>query len=509
MNEINELESKSKKFKIKISLAIIFVIGLGIRFFYFPYDLPLIIDGMDNFTYATAINYYGQLPTEWTPANNGWPIFVSFWFSIINLENTLQYMQMQRAIAIVLSCLTIIPVYYLCRKFFDEKISLVGSALFIFDPRIVLNSILGITESLFILLGISSLVIFLKYGRKWIFLSFILASLCTIVRSEGIFLVATLTILFFIKYKFSSEIIKTYFPSILIFILILLPIMEYRTEVIGTDAIFQRAIHGTNEIISNTNQSSGIDIFKGLELFIKYLGWIMIPIFFVFLPFGFIQFLRQRNKDANFIIIFLLISSIPILYAYSVEAQDTRYLYFLYPIFCLISLFAVKTYISKLPKKNITLSLIIVGILITSIGFYEYKKMDYEKERELNEIAKMVSETASGLNFHPTETRYIRASELPDRWPFLFFEPGEHKIKIESTTNYESLESFISNSRENLTHLIVDDDPNLPVFLQDVYHNEDNYEYLNKVFDSKEKGFEHHIMLFEISFDKFDSISER
>ena len=27
---------------------------------------------MDNFTYATAINYYGYLPKEWTPINNGW-----------------------------------------------------------------------------------------------------------------------------------------------------------------------------------------------------------------------------------------------------------------------------------------------------------------------------------------------------------------------------------------------------------------------------------------------------
>jgi len=81
--------------KIKISFLIIFSISLGIRFFYFPYGLPLTIDGMDNFTYATAINYYGHLPIEWSPPNNGWPIFVSFWFSVINLDNSQQYMQLQ------------------------------------------------------------------------------------------------------------------------------------------------------------------------------------------------------------------------------------------------------------------------------------------------------------------------------------------------------------------------------------------------------------------------------
>ena len=144
--------------------------------------------------------YYGHLPTEWAPANNGWPIFLSFWFSIINLETSLDYMQMQKTISVVLSTLTIIPIYFLCRKFFDEKISLVGAALFAFEPRIILNSLLGITEPWFILLGISSLVIFLRYGRRAILLSFVLASVCTIVRSEGIFLLLTLSILFFLKF---------------------------------------------------------------------------------------------------------------------------------------------------------------------------------------------------------------------------------------------------------------------------------------------------------------------
>ena len=187
--------------RVVISFSAIFFVVLGLRFFYFPHELPLISDAIDNFTFATSINFLGYLPVEWAPANNGWPIFLSFWFSIISLENSLDYMQMQRIISVILSALTIIPVYFLCRKFFDEKISLVGGALFAFDPRIIMNSVLGITEPLFIILGISSLVIFLKYGRKEIILSFILAALCTMVRSEGIFLLLTLSVLFFIKYR--------------------------------------------------------------------------------------------------------------------------------------------------------------------------------------------------------------------------------------------------------------------------------------------------------------------
>jgi hypothetical protein len=293
-----------------------------------------------------------------------------------------------------------------------------------------------------------------------------------------------------------------------VFFLILTPIMSYRIEVTGSDGIFQRASGETVRIISNSGQGGTSAIVDGVVLFVKYLGWIMIPNFVVFAPFGIIQFFRKRTKETNFIIIFLIVSSLPILYAYIVQAQDTRYFYFLYPIFCLVSLFAVKTYLSKLPQKNAILAIMAIGILLSSIGFYEYKKIDYEKERELNEIAKIVSKTTSGLNFHPSETRYIRAAEIPNEWPFVF--PDEmYKIKAVPTTNYENLESFISNSRGDLTHLIVDGDPKLPEFLQDVYYNEEEYDYLNKMFDSKDRGFEYQVKLFEIDFQTFDSTSKR
>ena len=264
-----EIEFKTKK--IEISFLILLSSALLLRFYYFPYDLPLIIDGFDNFTYATAINFYGYLPLEWTPINNGWPIFLSFWFSIINLENTLQYMQLQKIISIVLSSLITIPVYFLCKKYFDKKIALVGVALIAFDPRLILNSVLGITDPLFILLTTSSLVLFLKYERKVMLISFILASCATIVRAEGLFLFFTLTILFFIKYKISKEILKTYVPCLIIFMLILIPIMDYRIDVAGYDGIFQRGAIGTSQIISmvNENQNGNSEIIDGLSLFIN------------------------------------------------------------------------------------------------------------------------------------------------------------------------------------------------------------------------------------------------
>ena len=235
----------------------------------------------------------------------------------------------------------------------------------------------------------------------------------------------------------------------------------------------------------------------------------MIPNFLIFVPFGIIQFFRKRTKETNFIGVVLIASSLPILYGYISQAQDTRYLYVLYPMFCLISLFAVKRYISKITRKDIVIMLIIIGIFTSSIVFYEFKKMDYEKEREFNEIGKSVSKiitskTVSGLNYHPDEINYIRVSEVPNEWPFLFVDG--FKVKTIPAHNYENLNDLISNSKGELTHLIIDKNSQLPEFLTEIYHDEVKYEYLTKVFDSKEHGYNHHMMLFEINFEKFDSV---
>lgn len=503
MNFINSVqERKISKF---FPLIVIFFAGVGFRIYYFPHDLPLVVDSLSYFSYATETIFLGHLPTTWTTINNGWPMFLTFWFSIVNLENSLQYMQLQRIVSLSLSCLTVIPVYFLCRKFFDYKLSLVGASIFIFEPRLILNSLLGITEPLFILLSTISLVLFLRYGKKEIILSFILVSFCTVIRSEGIFLFLTLTILFFIKYKISKEIVKTYLPGLLIFILILVPVMDYRIEVTGTDGIFLRVAQGTTQTVSFTNQDGMTKIFDGVKLFVSYLGWIMIPSFIAFLPFGVIQFFRKRSKDTIFIIPFLIISSIPIFYAYIVQAQDTRYLYVLYPIFCLLSLFAIQSYILKSNKKNVIIFLLIIGILTSSVAFYEYKKIDYEKERELYEIGKITSEITSGINHHPAESRYIRAAQIPEIWPFVFHD-DMYKVKIIPIKGYDNLEKYIENSKDELTHIIVDNDPKLPEFLKDVNSNENNFTYLKKVYNSKDYGFNHQMKIFEIDYKIFHSI---
>ena len=147
--------------------------------------------------------------------------------------------------------------------------------------------------------------------------------------------------------------------------------------------------------------------------------------------------------------------------------------------------------------------MIIAGILISSVIFYEYTKIDYDKERELNEFAKSIPVVIGGLNYHPTVTQYIGPSEINEEWPFVFYDETR-KIKTIKTNNYNNLNDFISNNKNKLTHLIIDNNSNLPDFLNEVYHNEEKFNYLNKIFDSKKMDYKFEIKIFEINFEKFN-----
>ena len=54
-----------------------------------------------------------------------------------------------------------------------------------------------------------------------------------------------------------------------------------------------------------------------------------------------------------------------------------------------------------------------------------------------------------------------------------------------------------------LTHIAVDDNPNRPEFLKDVFKNEEKFPYLIKIYDSSEHGFKYNLKIFSINYEKF------
>lgn len=502
-----DIKSKTSKYVI-LSLISIGVTSFLIRIYYYPYEIPLTRDAFHYFLYSVDINYLGHLPTNWSPSNNGWPSFVALFFPFFQFDSMLLYMQIPRLLSILLSILTIIPIYFLCKRFTDSHFAIVGVAIFAFDPRIILNSLLGITEPSYILLGAIALILFLNSNKKITYVAFGVTALTTLVRAEGLFFFVTLTILFFIRYRQEKLVIPKYLVALAIFLLIITPMSLYRIDVTGVDGIFIRTLYPglsyDSQSISDPAGPSATGFVNALSLFFSYLGWIMIPNLIFFVPVGSYLILQKRNFEKLTIILVLGIMSLPALAAYSIPAQDTRYLYPLYPMFCILAALAIQRYTFKFKNKQIILFLIIIGILASSLIFYEYKKIDYNHEIESFEIAKKIVIIADGVNSYPPENAYLNPALMEQNWP------TSQSLKpinftIISTKNYDSLKEYIQESKPSgLTHIVVDDSNKRPSFLIDVFNHPEKYPYLKQVFDSKGQ-YNYHLKIFEIEYERFDS----
>src|SRR5205085_8458395 len=141
----------------------------------------------------------------------------------------------------------------------------------------------------------------------------------------------------FVRYRKESKVkvIAKYALAVVIFVAIISPVIMYRIETLGNDALFSRIPQEATQVLS-THEGSKLGLFlymiHGFENFSKFFGWSMIPIFIFFLPIGGAMILKNRNQQSFMIILFLAVMSLPALYAYSIPASDTRYLLFLYPI---------------------------------------------------------------------------------------------------------------------------------------------------------------------------------
>jgi len=513
---LNKLESgffKENK-KYIVLLLPIGIISYLIRSFYFEPEVFLTFDSLGYFFYATDISVLGHLPENYTLANNFWPIFLSLFFSLFQFENTIQYMDLQKNLAMILSTITIIPIYFLSKKFVEPKYSIVAVIIFTFEPRLIQNSITGIVEPFFILLGTLTLLFFLSSKKKLVYLSFVFAALATITRGEGQILFFVISLMFFVRFRKEKLVIPSYLIALMIFVLIISPMILYQMEIQGTDSIFGRAattISYHTKDPSETNGESGLPFFiTGIENFSKFFVWALIPIFIFFVPIGIFYLFKNPDFKKLTLILGGIGLSIPAFYAYSIPLLDTRYLFMIYPIFCIISVFTVKKFSSYFKKENIIISLIIIGIVFSSIIFLELNSDEGFQKFEAGQIAKEIINEPKIMNSFYPEDHYLESAFLPEKWSDfedlflgkridgLYIRNSiSNPITTISTEGYFSIEDFI-NENEELTHIYADGKKERSKFILDVFENEKQYEFLIKEYDSKDFGYNYHVKIFKI-----------
>ena len=535
---ISRLEIVDRKISIITKSPILFLIGIGIiaflvRMYYFPWDVPITLDGLDYLSYAVVMSQEGHFPIGWDLSNNGWSSFLSIFFTISNNGGVIEFSNIQRMLTVIISVLTVIPVYLLCSKFVPKPYALIGSTLFIMDPRIITNSLLGITETSYVLLGSIALFLFLNKNFKVVSISFGILALFTMIRYEGIFLAIPFLIFFITRFRHQKKFLLKLLVVIGIFILILFPMAYFRIQATGHDGIISEIslgganylskhiiqgipdvddpIYGPNSDQNNINQF----IAFGLTNLIKYLGWIMIPIFIFFVPIGFFIFLQNRDDKTKIIILSAIFLLIPAFYAYGRGIEETRYLYVLFPIFCVFSSFTIMKLGSRIKKKEILSILLISGILIVSVGFLDYKKSDYNHEKEVFSISKEIVRIVNGINHFSPESKYIQVAEIAKKWPEIPLpdETGYNQlfeIKKISPENHNSLINYIQDSKkEGLTHLVVDGNEIKAKFLNEVFTNDKKYPFLIKEFDSLEESYNYHLKVYKIDYEKFEEFLEK
>ena len=530
---VSEPDISGRKNSFITRNAVFFLCGIGIigffvRMYYFPFDIPIIHDSIDYFSYAVVVSQQGHFPLGWELSNNGWPTFLSIFYAISNDGGIWEFIYIQRMLTVVISVLTIIPVYLLCTRFVPTKYAIIGSTFFIMDPRIISNSFLGITETSYIFLGALALFLFLSKRFPIILISFFTLALCSTIRYEGFLLFIPFVIIFFIRFRKDKKIILKIFLLIGIFFLTITPMMLFTYEATGNDGIISPIFGGMGYVdrvaiqgqldIEDSNYDSNEGKGKlltfmtvGLTNLLKYMGWVLIPTFVFFVPLGFFIILKKRDFKTSTIFLVGIVMLIPAFYAYARGIEETRYLYFIFPIFCVFSSFTLMKLYDMVPRKWLG-TLLICGILIGSVMFLDYQKVDYEHERESYLIAKEIKAIAGGINHYLPGSKYIHIAEIEQNWPIIPL-PKEtpydqtYEIKKISPYKYSTLEDYIQSSEDKgLTHLVIKKEGNHVKFLEDIFHNEEKYSYLIKQYDSSEYGFDFKIKMYKIDYIQFKKI---
>ena len=515
-------------------LIIIAAIGLLIRLYYFPYNLPFTYDALDYFSYAISMSQVGHFPNGWPLANNGWPAFVSIFFSILNYENFIDYIHAQRILSVIISVSTIIPVYLLSKKFFNNSYSIIASSLFIFHPQIINNSLLGVTESLYLFLVVTSIVLFLSKNKYQVHISFIIIGLAAITRYEGLLLVIPFSIIFFIRFRNEKRKILRYLLAVALFLLILTPIAYLRIDAAGEDGFISHYFAGflyvSDDLIEGTEADetwivegeNNIPIFltNGFSGLGKMLGLLLIPFFVLLIPLSLIVLFKKKYfekidyKTATIILITIILS-LPAFYAFGRNLEDPRFLFVFLPFLCLLSLPIFKKIHAKFDHLQILTLSTVIAIIIISFLITEYEKIDYQYEQEVYEISQFVVKNADGVNAISPESRYFKTAELEMNWSniTMFNSNVDNSGHVSREINrifaeeFETLNEFLTESKKNnITHLIVDGKENRANFLNLIYENDNNYPFLKMVYDSQQNGLNYHVKIYLIDYEHFDRI---
>ena len=493
--------------------------------------------------------------TEHPRKTLGWSIFISPFFHTTDSNNFLDYLNIARVLGLMISLITIVPMYLLSRKFFDAKYSICAVGLFAFEPHLNHVSGLGMTEPLYILAIILSLYFILNKNSNYSYLSFLTIGLLWWIRWNGIVMLLIASIIFFTNFKRTPKLFLKYFACLAICLIVVSPMLIERNDQYGSPLFFsqnQRVFIGESVALVADNMVdidySAFDFidehgfgkfvekfaFTGIYNLFFTLFKMSLPYLIFFLPFGIIFSLRAFDQGKKFIQSnwILILISLAVFVFYFAIYPEKRLIYHVYPfliIFATISLhrlveYGLSTFSFNEKQKKICLVGIMCFVLILS-GLYtlRYEVQDPILNNEEILFAETLENkfdgkildagyTLKGLHYvHVTDPldafKNYKISQDPGA--YYLFEFNKENVNLMPTVLYaKSLEDFIEVSYEyELNYISINKNGVSDIFypyLNEIYENEAKFPYLIKVFDTEREGFEKlKAKVFEIDYKIF------
>jgi 4-amino-4-deoxy-L-arabinose transferase-like glycosyltransferase len=511
-----------KSINQKQTISLIFLISLSgflIRLYFYPYDIPVSLDALDNFLYSMALARGDIFPDGYITNKFGWPIFLSPFLAISWSHEMIDFMNIQRILSIIISVSTIIPLYYLTKNFFKKEIAIISSSLVVLSPKIIENSLLGIGDPLFLFLIIMSIMFVFIKDSKFYILSYIFGSFGFIVRQEGILILIPLILVFVIKKNFDSKnFLKLGIGVFLFFAIIQTADIILLNDVKDT-SIFDTVIHAMNiseqEIIIKDDSVNEIGTItdnkfqflkNALTTYFMLSGWTLFPNLIFFVILSIIVIRKKISKNRAIFLLFLIFLSLTSLFAYGKGIQEVRYLFPLIPIFGIFSCYGLNVIFLKIHKK---LFLLLIPFVLFSGLIVEFTMHENLLQKESFEDAKIVLQyNATGINDYE-QSKFVKSAALFYNWPNLLpygetrsVDPGVEKFP---TADYTDINEYISqNQNEGLSHIVVYEKNNR-LFLDELYLNENKSSFLKKIYDSGDFGHTNRLKVFQIDYEEFQS----
>ena len=541
-----ETKLQLSRSNVALYLILIVIISLGLKLYLVDFSLPV---NSDSLAYVLNGIAHSNGDFDHSPSRSmGWSLFLSPFFSLMNSNDFLDYSNVAKIISIGVSTATIFLIYKVGRKFFDERYSLVAACLFAYLPYLNYNSVMALSEPLFIFSILMSFYFLLNDKSKFIILALAFAGFSYWIRLNGIILFLIVSITYILTFKKSRVFLKNYGLGLVVFLIIISPMLLQKYEQFGDPfySSYQDTMFSKNyeELISNislntkTSVSSYIEkngildfiytfFISGFINSVILLSKISFPYLFILIPFGILFSFRafdQKSQYTKANWIFILSSIFLMSFILSVVPEQ-RFLLFLMPFLVLFSVipiqrvteYGLSTFSLSRKQKDIFLVIVIAIIIILSGLFtLRYEKLDPVLENEKMDFAKYALENLHGntLRDFGGATDYINFVILLDHNDFQDFKirswaDGTERNKFayqETGVSASNIEDLVLKGESlNLNYLISNQHTTFYYpYIDQVYHNEKQYPYLIKIFDSSEYGYEKlKIKVFEINYEKF------